>query len=188
MLAPAGVAVAKPKRYSAYDASVKEGEQGGKPSHNQAVCWSGKEQVSVQDIGYPKMQTPAGVPIDHGVILKVVASAICGSDLHMYRGSFVRNKDTRARERVSSAGRDFLTRFMLSCAPSLQLGLPGGGMVKPGFSLGHEITGEVFEMGPSVERFEVGDMVSVPFNIACGHCSNVSRQTANSESICNAYV
>jgi len=38
--------------------------------------------------------------------------------------------------------------------------------------LGHEITGEVVEKGSDVEMLEVGDLVSVPFNIACGRCRN----------------
>ena len=39
-----------------------------------------------------------------------------------------------------------------------------------GLILGHEITGEVIEVGPDVEFIKVGDLVSVPFNIACGRC------------------
>jgi len=42
----------------------------------------------------------------------------------------------------------------------------------PGLILGHEITGEVIETGPDVEFIEVGDLCSVPFNIACGRCRN----------------
>ena len=38
--------------------------------------------------------------------------------------------------------------------------------------LGHEITGEVIEVGPGVEFIKVGDIVSVPFNISCGRCRN----------------
>jgi glutathione-independent formaldehyde dehydrogenase len=38
--------------------------------------------------------------------------------------------------------------------------------------LGHEITGEVVEVGPDVEFTKVGDIVSVPFNISCGRCRN----------------
>ena len=41
-----------------------------------------------------------------------------------------------------------------------------------GLVLGHEITGEVVEVGRDVEFVEVGDVVSVPFNIACGRCRN----------------
>jgi glutathione-independent formaldehyde dehydrogenase len=40
----------------------------------------------------------------------------------------------------------------------------------PGLVLGHEITGEVIEAGPGVEFIKVGDLCSVPFNIACGRC------------------
>ena len=75
----------------------------------------------------------------HGVILKVLATNICGSDQHMVRGR--------------------------TTAPE-------------GLVLGHEITGEVIERGPDVEFIEVGDVVSVPFNIACGRCRNCKeRQT-----------
>src|SRR5882757_1465449 len=38
--------------------------------------------------------------------------------------------------------------------------------------LGHEITGEVVELGPDVEFVKAGDIVSVPFNISCGRCRN----------------
>lgn len=41
-----------------------------------------------------------------------------------------------------------------------------------GLVLGHEITGEVIEAGRDVEFIKVGDLVSVPFNIACGRCRN----------------
>jgi glutathione-independent formaldehyde dehydrogenase len=39
-----------------------------------------------------------------------------------------------------------------------------------GLVLGHEITGEVIEMGKDVETLKLGDLVSVPFNVACGRC------------------
>ncbi|MCQ8241235.1 formaldehyde dehydrogenase, glutathione-independent [Rhizosaccharibacter radicis] len=39
-----------------------------------------------------------------------------------------------------------------------------------GLVLGHEITGEVIEKGADVEMLAVGDIVSVPFNVACGRC------------------
>lgn len=41
-----------------------------------------------------------------------------------------------------------------------------------GLVLGHEITGLVIEAGRDVEFIKVGDLVSVPFNIACGRCRN----------------
>src|SRR5260370_250342 len=87
--------------------------------------------VEVRKIDFPSFRNPAGKTIDHGVILKVVTTNICGSDQHMVRGR--------------------------TTAPA--------GMV-----LGHEITGEVIEKGRDVEYLEVGDLVSVPFNVACGRC------------------
>lgn len=39
-----------------------------------------------------------------------------------------------------------------------------------GMVLGHEITGEIIEKGADVEMLDVGDIVSVPFNVACGRC------------------
>ena len=45
-----------------------------------------------------------------------------------------------------------------------------------GLVLGHEITGEVAETGSDVEFIKVGDLVSVPFNIACGRCRNCKER------------
>jgi len=42
----------------------------------------------------------------------------------------------------------------------------------PGLILGHEITGEIIEKGSDVEMLNIGDLVTVPFNIACGRCRN----------------
>src|SRR5271154_2077607 len=39
-----------------------------------------------------------------------------------------------------------------------------------GMVLGHEITGEVIELGSDVEYIKKGDLVTVPFNVACGRC------------------
>jgi glutathione-independent formaldehyde dehydrogenase len=39
-----------------------------------------------------------------------------------------------------------------------------------GQTLGHEITGEIVEAGDDVLFHKIGDICSVPFNIACGRC------------------
>jgi len=49
--------------------------------------------------------------------------------------------------------------------------MEGGYMV-----LGHEITGEVVEVGRDVENLKEGDIVSVPFNVSCGRCDNCKEQ------------
>ena len=55
-------------------------------SGNRGVVYLGAGKVEVQHIDYPKMQDPRGKKIEHGVILKVVSTNICGSDQHMVRG------------------------------------------------------------------------------------------------------
>lgn len=104
---------------------------------NRGVVYVGAGKVEVQSIAYPKLSTPQGKKIEHGVILKVVSTNICGSDQHMVRGR--------------------------TTAPS-------------GLVLGHEITGEVIEIGKDVETLSIGDLVSVPFNVACGRCRTCKEQ------------
>ena len=109
---------------------------------NKAVSYAGPGRVEVIDTPYPEFElkdgpgvNPANVgrKVHHGVILRTIATNICGSDQHMVRGR--------------------------TTAPE-------------GLVLGHEITGEVVEVGRDVEFVQVGDVVSVPFNIACGRCRN----------------
>ncbi len=45
-----------------------------------AVCWMGKRKMEVQDVPDPKLLNP------RDCIIKVTATAICGSDLHLYDG------------------------------------------------------------------------------------------------------
>ena len=53
---------------------------------NRGVVYLKPGHVEVQKIDFPTFRNPAGKTIDHGVILKVVTTNICGSDLHMYEG------------------------------------------------------------------------------------------------------
>jgi glutathione-independent formaldehyde dehydrogenase len=101
-------------------------------AQNRGVAYIKPGVVEVQNIDYPTLSIGSR-KCDHGVILKVVSTNICGSDQHMVRGR------TTAQE---------------------------------GLILGHEITGQVIEAGRDVEFIRVGDIVSVPFNIACGRCRN----------------
>lgn len=103
---------------------------------NRGVAYIKPGVVEVQSIDYPKLAI-GNRKCEHGVILKIVATNICGSDQHMVRGR--------------------------TTAPM-------------GLVLGHEITGEVIEAGRDVEFIKVGDLVSVPFNIACGRCRNCKER------------
>ena len=99
---------------------------------NRGVVYMGPNKVEVQSIDFPTLSLGKR-QCQHGVILKVITTNICGSDQHMVRGR--------------------------TTAPQ-------------GLVLGHEITGEVIECGKDVEFINKGDIVSVPFNIACGRCRN----------------
>src|ERR1700683_1111542 len=53
---------------------------------NRGVVYVGPGKVEVRSIDFPKLIDPRGKPCEHGVILKVVSTNICGSDQHMVRG------------------------------------------------------------------------------------------------------
>jgi len=99
---------------------------------NRGVVYQGPGKVTVESIAFPELALGKR-RCDHGVILKVLTTNICGSDQHMVRGR--------------------------TTAPQ-------------GLVLGHEITGQIIECGRDVEFLKAGDIVSVPFNIACGRCRN----------------
>jgi hypothetical protein len=46
-----------------------------------------------------------------------------------------------------------------------------------GMTFGHEFTGMVEQLGEDVENLKIGDHVLVPFNIACGTCRILSRDS-----------
>jgi len=54
-----------------------------------------------------------------------------------------------------------------------------------GSLLGHEITGEVVAIGLDCVTTKVGDLVSVPFNVACGRCTNCKHGFTNACLVCN---
>ena len=86
------------------------------PATMRAVVYKGPYEVSVEDKPYPQLQN------DTDCVLKVTTSALCGSDLHFYRG---------------------------------QLKTPAG------FVCGHEFVGEIVEKGEKVQKFGLGEKVSL---------------------------
>jgi len=69
------------------------------------------------------------------VLVKVLATSICGTDLHIYRW------DSWAQSRIK------IPRIM-----------------------GHELAGEVVEVGEGVKSVEVGDYVSAETHVVCNNC------------------
>jgi len=83
---------------------------------------------------------PIPQPTDSEVLIKVMASGICGTDIHIFRGEYL-----------------------------------GDYPVIPG----HEFSGYVEAVGPSVTRFKPGDRVAVEPNIACDNCYNCLNNRHN---------
>ena len=71
------------------------------------------------------------------VLIKVKATALCGSDLHIFKGKH----------------------------PAVSLPVP----------VGHEIAGEVAEIGAGVTKVKPGDRVAVEPVIVCGECHYCQR-------------
>jgi glutathione-independent formaldehyde dehydrogenase len=61
---------------------------------NRGIVYLGPRKVEVQSIDFPKLIAPNGRKCNHGVIVKLVSTNICGSDLHMYRGRTAAEKGT----------------------------------------------------------------------------------------------
>ncbi len=95
-----------------------------------ALVYRGPRDVRIENVPDPRIEQPTDA------LVEIVATNICGSDLHMYEG------------RTD---------------------------VEPGKVLGHENLGRVIEVGAAVTRIHAGDWVCLPFNIACGFCSNCER-------------
>jgi glutathione-independent formaldehyde dehydrogenase len=75
---------------------------------NRVIAFMGPRKVEVKSIGYPKLQNPKGKKIEHGVILKIVSTNICGSDQHIYHGRFAAPEGMISKEEEQAASdRDF---------------------------------------------------------------------------------
>lgn len=93
-----------------------------------AAVYFGPQDVRVQTVPDPILREPGSV------IVKVQATSICGSDLHLYRGTM-------------------------------------DGIMEKGHSrLGHELCGQVIEVGRDVQTLVPGDRVSMAYSASCGQC------------------
>ncbi|KAF2414148.1 formaldehyde dehydrogenase, glutathione-independent [Microbacterium sp. B35-04] len=111
-------------------------------SSNRAVAYKGPGEVEVIDTDYPEFELKDGPGVNPANVGRKVPH---GAILKTVSTNICGSDQHMVRGRTT--------------APA-------------GLVLGHEITGEVVEVGPDVEFVKVGDIVSVPFNIACGRCRN----------------
>jgi glutathione-independent formaldehyde dehydrogenase len=112
---------------------------------NKAVAYKGPGKVEVIDIDYPGFELKDGPGVNPANV-----------------GRSVRHGAILKTVATNICGSD-------------QHMVRGRTTAPPDLVLGHEITGEVVEVGPDVEFIKVGDLCSVPFNIACGRCKNCKQ-------------
>jgi glutathione-independent formaldehyde dehydrogenase len=109
---------------------------------NKAVAYVGTGRVEVQDIDYPTFELKDGPGVNPANVGRKLPHAA------------------------------ILKNVATNICGSDQHMVRGRTTAPEGLVLGHEITGEVVEVGPGVEFIKVGDLCSVPFNISCGRCRN----------------
>lgn len=113
---------------------------------NRAVAYVGPGKVEIQTIDYPKLELQDGPGVNPANVGRKTPHGVI---LKVVSSNICGSDQHMVRGRTT--------------AP-------------PGLVLGHEITGEVVEAGPGVEFIKAGDLVSVPFNIACGRCRNCKER------------
>lgn len=93
-----------------------------------AAVYYGPEDIRCANI------PDAALSADHEMLVRVIATSICGSDLHLYRG---------ALDPIMEKGKS---------------------------QTGHELIGEVVQIGKAVGRFRPKDRISMGYSVSCGHC------------------
>src|ERR1700678_2790898 len=111
-------------------------------SGNKAVLYVEPGKVAVQDTPYPKLELQDGPGVNPANVGRKTPHGVI---LEVMATNICGSDQHMVRGRTT--------------APA-------------GLVLGHEILGKVIETGPDVEFVKVGDVCSVPFNIACGRCRN----------------
>lgn len=87
--------------------------------------------------GLEMRDVPRPEPAAGEVLVRVLKTGICGTDIHIY------DWDSWAQQSIN-----------------------------PPLVVGHEFVGEVVELGPGVEAYHVGEIVSAEGHLVCGHCRN----------------
>src|SRR3954469_21885596 len=107
---------------------------------NRGAAYMGTGKVEIQDIDFPTFELQDGPGVNPANVGRALPHAVI---LRVVSTNICGSDQHMVRGRTT--------------APA-------------GLILGHEITGEVIEKGRDVEFIQEGDLVSVPFNIACGRC------------------
>jgi L-iditol 2-dehydrogenase len=96
------------------------------------VVEAGKVEIREVNAPFPK---------DDEVLIKVKTAGVCGSDLHLFRGTHA--------------------------------------FRKPPAILGHEVAGDIIQVGKAVKDFKIGDRVTVEPHLGCGECEFCKKELVN---------
>jgi threonine dehydrogenase-like Zn-dependent dehydrogenase len=147
------------------------------PATMRAVVYKGPYEVAVEDKPYPQLQN------DTDCVLKVTTSALCGSDLHFYRGQLktpagfvcghefvgeIVEKGAKVERFGLGEKVSFLLVFLTSCHSSI------GGFSNTSFESALPKSC-VIDQADSLHPHKV----VVPFYTACGTCFYCSRGQAS---------
>lgn len=122
-----------------------------------AVIFKEPHKVAVEDRPIPKLKESTDI------IVKVIYSALCGSELHVFRVSTAisqlrpENADRHQGHQPSPTG------FIMVCF------LPEYSYLRIwdfDIEKGHEFTGIVEETGSAVKNFKKGDQIVSPFTVS----------------------
>lgn len=91
-------------------------------------------KVEIKEVDVPALK-------DDEVLIKVKTVGVCGSDLHLFKGTHA--------------------------------------FRKPPAVLGHEVAGDVVEIGKNVTKFKIGDRVTVEPHLGCGQCEFCKKELVN---------
>ena len=106
----------------------------------------------VQEFGAPlaRVERPTPTPKDNEALVRVLATGVCHSDLHIWHGS-----------------------YDMGHGKTLKMGM------KLPLTLGHEIAGEVVAVGPQVKDVRLGQKYVVYPWLGCGKCKVCERGDEN---------
>ena len=80
---------------------------------------------------------------------------------------------SRERGRIHGSAKNLI------CGSDLRIMSDGNSRISPPQILGHEIAGEIVELGEGVKNYSLGDRVSTGADIPCGKCNHCKSGRPN---------
>ena len=129
------------------------------PTNMKAVILKESYRVAVEDVPVPQIKE------DGDVLVKVHLAGLCGTSTLLYVLLAEGSAQAEGHDR-----RDMLLtwRTLADDAGSDLHFYRGTEGPATGFTLGHELLGEIVDVGKGIQKFKKGDLVIAPFSLSCG--------------------